>query len=265
MSLRVLGCSGAIAAGCKTTSFLLDERVLIDAGTGVGDLPLDQLARIDQVLLSHSHLDHVLSIPLLADAVLRRRRAAQAGPIRIHGLRETLEALQTHLFNGVIWPDFTRLPSPEQPVLSFHPLEVGQRLELVSGRSVEVLPAAHTVPACGYAIRALEEERWSIYTGDTGPNPALWERLRELPVRQLIIEAAFGDEELDLARVSRHHCPSTLVPELRQLHTLRVGIEVWITHIKPGETQAVMAQLAAQVGLPVAPRPLLVGQILGLG
>ncbi|MFO1249942.1 MAG: 3',5'-cyclic-nucleotide phosphodiesterase [Inhella sp.] len=265
MSLRVLGCSGAIAAGCKTTSFLLDERVLIDAGTGVGDLPLDQLARIDQVLLSHSHLDHVLSIPLLADAVLRRRRAAQAGPIRIHGLRETLEALQTHLFNGVIWPDFTRLPSPEQPVLSFHPLEVGQRLELVGGRLVEVLPAAHTVPACGYAIRALAEERWSIYTGDTGPNPALWERLRELPVRQLIIEAAFGDEELDLARVSRHHCPSTLVPELRQLHTLRAGAEVWITHIKPGETQAVMAQLAAQAGLPVAPRPLQAGQTLSLG
>ncbi len=265
MSLRVLGCSGAIAAGCKTTSFLLDERVLIDAGTGVGDLPLEQLARIDQVLLSHSHLDHVLSIPLLADAVLRRRRAAQSGPIQIHGLPETLQALRQHLFNGVIWPDFTRLPTPEEPVLRFQALEVGQRLELVSGRLVEVLPAAHTVPACGYAIRDFAEERWTVYTGDTGPNPELWVRLRELSVRQLVIEAAFGDDEMDLARISRHHCPSTLVPELRQLHNVRAGVDVWITHIKPGETQAVMAQLAAQSGLPVAPKPLLAGQTLSLG
>ena len=47
MTLRVLGCSGSIASGCKTTAFLLDDDVLIDAGTGVGDLPLDALARID--------------------------------------------------------------------------------------------------------------------------------------------------------------------------------------------------------------------------
>lgn len=264
MSLRVLGCSGAIAAGCKTTSFLLDECILVDAGTGVGDLPLEQLARIDHVLLTHSHLDHVLSIPLLADAVLRRRLAAQAGPILIHGLPETLKALQAHLFNGVIWPDFTRLPTPEAPVLRFQPIEVGQRLELTAGRIVEVLPAAHTVPACGFAIRARGEERWLIYTGDTGPNPALWDRLRQLPLRHLIIEAAFGDDEAELARVSKHHCPSSLVPELRQLHSLRAGVDIWITHIKPGETQAVMAQLAAQSGLPVAPKPLLSGQTLGL-
>ena len=76
MKIRVLGCSGAIAAGCRTTAFLLDDDVLIDAGTGVGDLSLDALARIDHILLSHSHLDHVLSIALLADSVMRAARRA---------------------------------------------------------------------------------------------------------------------------------------------------------------------------------------------
>lgn len=264
MSLRVLGCSGAIAAGCKTTSFLLDEGILIDAGTGVGDLTLDQLARIDHVLLSHSHLDHVLSIPLLADAVLRRRRAARCGPIQVHGLPQTLSALRDHVFNGVIWPDFTRLPSPQAPALRLQAVELGQRLELNGGRVIEVLPAAHTVAACGFAVRAHGEERWLAYTGDTGPNPELWARLQQLPLRHLVIEAAFGDDEAELAQVSQHHCPSSLVPELRQLHGLRMTPEVWITHIKPGETPAVMAQLAAQAGLTVLPKALQAGQILTL-
>jgi glyoxylase-like metal-dependent hydrolase (beta-lactamase superfamily II) len=111
MIFHVLGCSGAIAAGCRTTAFLVDDDVLIDAGTGVGDLALDALARIDHILVSHSHLDHVLAIGLLADSVMRARRAANRPPIQVHALPETLAALRAHIFNGVIWPDFTRLPS----------------------------------------------------------------------------------------------------------------------------------------------------------
>ena len=109
MQIRVLGCSGSIAAGCRTTAFLLDDDVLIDAGTGVGDLTLDELSRIDHIVLSHSHLDHVLGVPLLADSVMRRR--AGRPPIQVHGLPATLAALRDHVFNGAIWPDFTRLPT----------------------------------------------------------------------------------------------------------------------------------------------------------
>ncbi len=82
MQIRVLGCSGSIAAGNRTTSFLLDDDVLIDAGTGVGDLTLDELTRIDHIFLSHSHLDHVLAIGLLADSVARRRSAQAPGADR---------------------------------------------------------------------------------------------------------------------------------------------------------------------------------------
>ena len=141
MIVQVLGCSGSIAAGCRTTSFLLDDDVLIDAGTGVGDMPLDALARIEHILISHSHLDHILSIGLLADSVMRER--ATRGPIQVHALPETIAALRTHIFNGVIWPDFTRLPSAEHPMLSLVPFAVGEVLEL-NGKRVEVLDAAHT-------------------------------------------------------------------------------------------------------------------------
>ena len=82
MQIRVLGCSGSIAAGSRTTSFLLDETVLIDAGTGVGDLTLEEMVRIDHIVVTHSHLDHVLSIGLLADSVTRRRQARMAQCMR---------------------------------------------------------------------------------------------------------------------------------------------------------------------------------------
>ena len=238
MQIRVLGCSGSIAAGCRTTAFALDDDVLIDAGTGLGDLTLDELVRVDHVLLSHSHLDHVLGVPLLADSVMRRREGR--APIQVHALPATLAALRAHLFNGVIWPDFTRLPTPELPVLSLQPFELGQQLDLGRGRRIEVLPALHTVPAVGFAVMA-PAGAW-VFTGDTAPNPALWQRLRELNVAHLVIETAFPDEEQALAAVSRHMHPAALGREL--LH-LAPSVRVHITHIKPGDLEQVMGEITA--------------------
>ena len=242
MQIRVLGCSGSIAAGSRTTSFLLDDNVLIDAGTGVGDLTLDEMAAVDHIFITHSHLDHVLSIGLLADSVTRRRRAASRPPVVVHALPATLAALRAHVFNGVIWPDFTRLPDTQNPVLAFEALAVGQVLAL-GGRRIEVLPASHTVPAVGYAVLG-GAGAW-VFTGDTGPNAALWERLRSLPVAALVIETAFRNDEHALATVSQHLCPAQLQRELEGFEQVA---DVYITHIKPGEVDAVMTEISAQAG-----------------
>ena len=86
MKIRVLGCSGAIARDCRTTSFLVDDDVLVDAGTGVGDLPLEDMARIGHVFLTHSHLDHIAALPLMLDAVGARRST----PLQVHALPATI-------------------------------------------------------------------------------------------------------------------------------------------------------------------------------
>ena len=261
MQIRVLGCSGSIAAGSRTTSFLLDDDVLIDAGTGVGDLTLDEMVRIDHIFVTHSHLDHVLAIGLLADSVTRRRDAAQRPPVRVHGLPVTIAALRQHIFNGVIWPDFTRLPDPSHPVLEFSPVAPGQVLEL-SGRRVEVLPAAHTVPAVGYAVASAAEAgrpAW-VFTGDTGPNAALWARLATMTIGTLVIETAFRNDEHALARISQHLCPASLAQELSHL---RQPTTVYITHIKPGEVDAVMSEIAA-LRLPHSVGALVTGQVIPL-
>jgi ribonuclease BN (tRNA processing enzyme) len=260
MIVRVLGCSGSIAAGSRTTSFLVGDDLLIDAGTGVGDLTLDEMARIDHILVTHSHLDHVLAIGLLADSVTRRRAAAMRPPVRVHALPATLAALRTHIFNGVIWPDFTRLPSAEQPVLQLVAVEIGQVVQ-AGTRRVEVLPAAHTVPAVGYAVLGAGGSGAWVFTGDTGPNPALWARLAHLPVAALVIETAFGDDERELAGISRHLCPALLREELAQL---REPADVFITHIKPGEVDAVMSEIGAHDS-PHRIQALVSGQVMVVG
>ena len=248
MRVRVLGCSGAIAQGCRTTSFLLDDNVLIDAGTGVGDLTLDEMARVDHVLLTHSHLDHIAALPLMLDAIAARRLASGAGPLKVHALPGTIAALKVHIFNNLIWPDFSAIPSTEAPLMRFVPIAVGEVLQ-VGGKSVEVLPAVHTVPAVGFAA-ATESGHW-VFSGDTGRNPAFWERVNQLTVALLVIETAFSDREQALALRSLHLAPQMLADELEQIGADR-RYPIYITHTKPAETGLIMEEIRR---FDEAPRP----------
>ncbi|ART53831.1 3',5'-cyclic-nucleotide phosphodiesterase [Acidovorax carolinensis] len=235
MKVRVLGCSGAIAQGCRTTSFLLDGRILIDAGTGVGDLTLAEMRQIDHVLLTHAHLDHVAALPLMLDAVSSLRST----PVQVHALPATIAALQAHIFNNVIWPDFSCIPSAEAPLLAYTALETGQVLQL-AGLNIEVLPAIHTVPAVGYAVQG--RTGWWAFSGDTGPNPAFWQRINQLPLAMLVLETAFGNHESALAQRSLHLSPHTLAQELAQLAPGR-HCPIYITHTKPSETQLILEEV----------------------
>ena len=124
MQIRVLGCSGAIAKDCRTTSFLVGDSILIDAGTGVGDLTLEEMGRIDHVLLTHSHLDHIAALPLMLDSVSSLRRS----PVQVHALPATIEALQAHVFNNTIWPDFSVIPSQASPFLRYQAFSTGDKV-----------------------------------------------------------------------------------------------------------------------------------------
>jgi ribonuclease BN (tRNA processing enzyme) len=243
MRVRVLGCSGAIAQGCRTTSFLLDDNILVDAGTGVGDLSIDEMARVQHVLLTHAHLDHIACLPLLIDAVASPRIASGAPPLQIHGLPATLQALQSHIFNGHIWPDFSHIPSAQAPLMQYRPLAVGQHLH-IGGQTLEVLPAVHSVPAVGYAV-ATPSGYW-VFSGDTERNPAFWQRINHMPVAQLIIETAFSNREKDLAVRSLHLSPSTLAQELAHINPQppHPRYPIYITHTKPAETQLIMEEIA---------------------
>lgn len=251
MRLRVLGCSGGIGGRhLRTTSFLVDNDILLDAGSGVGDLSLAELTRIDHVFVTHSHLDHVTSIPFLVDTVGGMR----ARPITVHATAPTIEILRNHLFNWSIWPDFTEIPTAEAPFMRYEEVELG-RTVTVDGRAFTPIPAVHTVPAIGYHLDSGSGSL--VFTGDTGPNDELWKVVNRISnLKVLIIETAFSNKERQLAEVSKHLCPSMLADELAKLERRP---EVWITHLKPGEIELTMEEIEAVAGN-IRPRMLQNGQ-----
>lgn len=243
MKLKILGCSGGIGGNNRTTSMLLDHDVLIDAGTGVGDLSLAELCLIDHVFVTHSHLDHIASIPLMVDSVGFMRDK----PLTVYATDPTLETMKQHLFNWKIWPDFTQIPSASQPLMRYQEIRLGETVEL-GGRKITPLPANHVVPAVGYHIDSGVASL--VFSGDTTTNDALWEVVNRITnLRYLIIETAFPNSEKNLALLSKHLCPSLLAEELLKL---KRDPEIYITHLKPGEADLTMREVGECLrGIPV--------------
>jgi ribonuclease BN (tRNA processing enzyme) len=238
MKLKILGCSGGIGGDLRTTSMLLDKDVLIDAGTGVGDLSVAQLAQIDHIFVTHSHMDHIASIPLLADTVGSMRRT----PITLYSTQETLDILHEHLFNWKLWPDFTQIPTPAAPALRYRPIEIGEPIDL-GRRTVTALPANHAVPAVGYRIDSGAASL--VFSGDTTSNDSFWEHVNAIEnLRYLIIETALSNRERSVAMAAKHLCPSLLATELEKLS---LSPEIYITHLKPREADLIMDEVLACV------------------
>jgi ribonuclease BN (tRNA processing enzyme) len=238
MKLRVLGCSGGIGGNFRTTSLLLDHDVLIDAGTGLGDLSLAEMSVIDHIFLTHSHLDHVACLPLLVDSVGFMRDK----PLLIHATAETIAILQAHVFNWEIWPDFAEIPNLHQPVMCYEEIKVGETVD-VGGRKLTPLPVNHVVPAVGFRIDSGQASL--AFSGDTTTCDELWEAVNRIPnLRYLIVETAFSDAEKELAVLSKHLCPSMLADELKKL---KLSPEIFITHLKPGEVELTMREVGERV------------------
>jgi len=243
MKVRILGCSGGIGDSggrpLRTTAMLVDDDILIDCGTGAGDLTIAELARVDHVFLTHSHFDHIASLPMLIDSVsdLRDR------PLTVHATEATLETLRAHVFNWAIWPDFLQIPSPAHPCMQLEAIDVGVAASL-GGRRITALPVRHTVPAVAFQIASARASL--VFSGDTGSSPELWEAVNGIDnLRYVLIETSYPEAERRLAAASGHLCPSMLAAELARLER---SAEVFITHLKPTQPDQIMAEIEARVG-----------------
>ncbi len=240
MKVRILGCSGGIGGRhLRTTSLLVDNDILIDAGTGVSDLSIAELAQIDHVFLTHTHLDHIACLPLMVDTVGDMR----SRPLIVHATEAVLEILHNHVFNWAVWPDFTEIPSAEEPFLRFESLRTGAAVVL-DGRRIVPLPANHTVPANAYQLDSGKASL--VFSGDTGPCPALWAAVNKIAnLRTLIVETAFSNRERKLATASKHLCPDMLKEELASLQR---DADLFITHLKPGQVELTMQEVEDCIG-----------------
>lgn len=218
---------------------LVDQDVLVDAGTGVADLSIAELAMIDHVFLTHTHLDHIASLPLMVDTVGDRR----SQPLTVYGTEAVLTILRNHIFNWAIWPDFSDIPTADKPFMRFQTIELGQTVKL-GGRQLTPLPVEHTVPAVGYQIDSGQASL--VFSGDTGICDGFWKAVNKVRnLKHLIVECAFSNREERLAIVSRHLCPSMLATELQKLER---QCEIHITHLKPGQIELTMEEIEDCLG-----------------
>lgn len=243
MKLQVLGCAGGIGGRERfTTCLWIDHDILLDAGTGVSSLSVEQLAKIDHIFLSHSHLDHVAGLALLVDAINGKR----SSPIVVHATEEVIDSLKKHLFNWVLWPDFTTIPTKEAPIFRWEPMTPGATVDL-NGRLITSHSVNHTPGSVGYWVRNQKRANQGfLFTGDMGTTPDLWRTLvGDGKLSKVIVDCSFPNAEQALAEVSKHFCPASLLDEIRGLPH---SIEFLIYHLKPGLEEQIMDELQSACG-----------------
>lgn len=239
MRVTTLGCDGSIGGKLRTTCYRVDDDILIDVGTGAGDLPLTQATAINTVFLTHSHLDHCAMLPMLADAAGRFR----ADPLDVYALPETIGALGDHLFNGKLWPDYTALPNPERPYLRFKAIAPGETVVL-NGRRITALPARHAVPAIAYQVDS-GTASW-VYSGDTTYCEEFWQALNRIAnLKYLLVETTLLNRNAAGAARSGHLTAELLA---RGLRLLRRPVELFVVHTEAGREDETLREVLQAAG-----------------
>lgn len=235
MRLQVLGCHGGELPTCRTTCFLIDGVLALDAGALCASLPLRELLKLDDIVVSHSHFDHVKDIPLLADLIVGHRDK----PVTIWASTECAKTLRDSMFNNALWPDFTRIPTRKDPVLRIKAFKPGATFK-VGGYTVKSVAVTHPVESCGFVVT---DGKVSLgMSGDTGPTDKLWKVLNAAPnLKALLLETSFPNKLQQLADISGHLTPRTLERELAKFD--RNGTSVFLYHLKP----AFVSQLKREV------------------
>lgn len=235
MRLQVLGSAGGIG-GCEkfTTSFMLDDDILLDAGTGATTLPLDRLAKIDHVFLTHTHIDHIVGLALLLDSILGRRKT----PVTVHATPTVIKHLKKHVFNWIIWPDFSAIPSADKPILQWAPMKPGTTVE-IKERLITSHGVNHTVNAVAYWVRNATDG--FLFTGDLGETPTLWKHFHNKEkINKIIVDCSFPNAEATLATQSKHYCPQSLQ---KDVETMPTHSNFLVYHLKPGAEELIMHEL----------------------
>ncbi|HEY3348314.1 MAG TPA: 3',5'-cyclic-nucleotide phosphodiesterase [Thermoanaerobaculia bacterium] len=236
MRIRVLGAHGGSTPRHRQTSFLLNDALCLDAGAVTDALSLEEQERVRAVLVTHSHMDHVASLPFLVENVFGRTR----GPLEILAPDDVLDALRTHLFNDALWPDFSRIEGQAGPSVTFRAVPVGAPFS-ADGLNAIAVKVSHVVPTYGYVLA--DERAAVVFSGDTGPTDAIWSTARRTPnLKALFVECSFPSDMQPIATVSCHLTPTTLRAEMAKFPK---DVPVYLYHMKPPALDRLSAEIAA--------------------
>jgi cAMP phosphodiesterase len=239
MELRVIGCHGGETPKHRTSSFVVDDKLAIDAGALTSGLDLKAQFRLSACIVSHAHLDHIRDLATIAD----NRCQADCEPLVIAATKITIRTLRKHFFNNVLWPDFSEIHTSAGPTIKYVELKHDHVVN-IAGYEVMAIPVSHTIDSSGFVVRGRDATLG--YSGDTGPTERLWKALRaEKNLKALLMEVSFPNREQKLASDSGHHTPRTLVKDLKKYGKPQ-DLPTLLYHIKPvfqGEVEQECARL----------------------
>lgn len=226
MRIKILGCSGGEFPGRKPSGFLLDDKILFDAGSLTKSLDIRGQRKVEYIFITHAHLDHVIGIPFLLDNIIVSNIWHR---VNIIAIPQVVRAIQKNILNNSIWPDFTAIPTIGNGVVGFIDLKPNRSIK-AEGYTVTPYRVHHSVPAAGYLIES-EKKKKVFYTGDTGPTGSTWEKLKGKRIDCLIIEVSFPERMEGLALKTGHLTPGLLKKELAKMDP--PPGKIYVTHLKP--------------------------------
>lgn len=234
MKIHVLGGHGGQAKGFSTTSILIDGTLLIDAGGVASTLSIDDQARIDHILISHCHLDHIKDLAFLSDNCFGMRNS----PFAVYTHSTVKKHIKGHLLNDIIWPDFTALPNKENPTMTIDAIEPGRTVTF-GGYKVTGFLVHHPHDAMGFIIE--KDGKSVLFTGDTGPTEEIWKHAHEAKnLKAIFTEVSFPNRLHKVAMISDHHTASTLKEEMLKMPK---GVPIILSHLKPNFRQEIMDEV----------------------
>lgn len=226
MKINVIGCSGAEFPGYNSPAFLLDNCILFDAGSLTSKLKAKEQQKIKTIFITHAHLDHIKSIPFLADNIIVYKKRIQ---IDVYSISSVIKTIKNNLFNSAVWPDFTIIPNPTNAILNFKTIKIGTPIE-INSYNITAYKVNHTVPSVGYLVENYKGKRF-FYTGDTGPLNRVWSKFENKKLNCLIIDVSFPNNMKKMALLTGHLTPNLLKDEIRKIKI--TPNKIYITHPKP--------------------------------
>lgn len=236
MEIQVLGSYGGESPDCRMTCLLINGTIALDAGSLSQVLSIERQVAVRSIVLSHSHMDHINSLPFFIENVYGRGD----GAIDIYSSPATVYAIRKYLFNNATWPDFTRLPNHLLPAMRFEEIQDEQAFT-IAGVTFTPIPVNHVVPTHGFLIE--QNGAAVLWSSDTGPTQRLWEVANQTPsLKALCIDVSFDNSMQRIADVSLHLTPQDLQ---RELHKLERRVPVLVHHLKPPCIEKLVPEIAA--------------------
>ena len=250
MKIRVLGSHGSdlllkTPDGpriCRSVGFLVNDELMVDAGTLASALTLEEQQRVKHILLSHLHLDHIKGISPLVDNIF----GLVDHQVVVASLPSVVDGLKKHVFNDLVFPNFFDLQGPGHSILRAQELEAGKEFSVSAGVSVTPIPVNHTVETVGFVIRD-DSAAW-IYSGDTHHTEEIWKVAAQTPnLKGVFIEVSFPDSMLDIAVQSKHLTPKLLAQEYRKIG--KPDLPLFVYHMKPTVRDRIIQEIS-QLDIP---------------